>query len=502
MFDTAMHHLQLTKKKTEYFPEIWFILFTLDAHYSYLKRYLGKLSGFLIICAHFMDSVSEREEEFFKELDNFVIQISGNREFSFNDNRSLLKIAEARYPGWKDPGRVTSIPIARIPKLFLNSSDFTNLLQRKWKGIMKYERWDRILYRLLVNEPFEGEPGMLVFPQIDFSRLFFSCVARVEIGMVMVHSKKGIFVFYVETLSGRKLRAFHGLVETKKKYTRILRMLFLYNNTIASKENVPIHSVLCDFSACPSKLSVLKEGNDSSDSKVLVFNRDELKPGTFRIKWNTEVCAAEIKDINWDSSLDIFVARLAALVSIEGASALLHSQLVCGQLQSVTTTNSLETQIKGSSGSCDSELIETVLKFSQVESINGRRKFILWTREQMHIIGKTYNFLMNENRDIRLLITGGKGSGKTMLLIFLVKMVTQILREEGSGRSSVLVCEGTFKSIGLLQIFKSEFFNISVKGMSKTFVFHHRTFCFVQNSKFIARSSSKRLKVWFISPVS
>ena len=103
-------------------------------------------------------------------------------------------------------------------------------------------------------------------------------------------------------------------------------------------------------------------------------------------------------------------------------------------------------------------------------------------------------FLTQVERE-RLLVTGGKGSGKTMLLIFLVKMVTQWLREEDSGKSSVLVKTRTLKSIGLSQIFKSELSNASVKGMSKIF----GTFCFIQNSKFIARSSTKRLNEVILS---
>ena len=79
---------------------------------------------------------------------------------------------EQQYPRWKDPGRISSVPVARVPKLFLYGLQLEKSLQKQLKSFLKGDEGETKLYRLFIKESFSGEPGAIVFPNIDSSHVF------------------------------------------------------------------------------------------------------------------------------------------------------------------------------------------------------------------------------------------------------------------------------------------------------------------------------------------
>ena len=74
------------------------------------------------------------EETFHNELDSFKFMKPGNQTIPFSANEVLLDWAQKQYPRWKEKNNVSSAPVARIPKLFLDDSQLENDLQKKIKG--------------------------------------------------------------------------------------------------------------------------------------------------------------------------------------------------------------------------------------------------------------------------------------------------------------------------------------------------------------------------------
>ena len=145
----------------------------------------------------------ECEEEFFKELDTFNFRMPGNAQIPLFESQMFLQMVKQQYPGWKDPGKITSVPVAGVPTLFLTGSQLETSLKEHLKSTLKGDEGETKLYRLFINESFSGEPGAILFPNVDGSNIFQCKVGRVEIDMALIHSKKGIFVFNVKNRDRR-----------------------------------------------------------------------------------------------------------------------------------------------------------------------------------------------------------------------------------------------------------------------------------------------------------
>ena len=129
------------------------------------------------------------------------------------------------------------------------------------------------------------------------------------------------------------------------------------------------------------------------------------------------------------------------------------SVLINGHLQT-----DLETQIK-SAGYSDQAFEESVTENSQIQTSKRKKRFILWTPEQMKVLAKVYSHLTTPQEiGMRLLVLGGKGSGKTMLLVALAKFAASVI-EEATGDTScvVTVMESSFQSVGLQMMFNEQF---------------------------------------------
>ena len=390
------------------------------------------------------------EQEFFEELDTFNFRMPGNANIPFSENQILLQMMEQHYPRWKDPGNITSVPVARIPKLLLHGSQPEKLLQKHLKSILKGDEGETKLYRLFIKENFSGEPGAIIFPNIDGSHIFKCKAGRVEIDMVLIHSKKGIFVFNVKNQRG-KGTSVSKVKDDIDKHSKFIRMLKNYKST---EDNcfTPVHTVICDFHNEKTKFAKLETRNENTGEHIIVLNETKLETANFMKIWFYRL--EKISDVAWNTSLDVLVARLIALASIEGAASLIHEQMITGVLQSASKKEYSEFQL-GSFGN-NQKLKETVSELSEVENRKGKKRFILRTKAQIEVIAKVFNHVTTSpDRGLRLLVTGGRGTGKTMLLVFLAKMVQSMIEiQTGESTSRTMVIEGTNRARGLIKLLK------------------------------------------------
>ena len=389
------------------------------------------------------------EEKFFNELDTFNFRMPGNANIPFSENQVFLQMIEQQYPRWKDPGKITSVPVTRVPKLLLHGSQLEKSLQKHLKSLSGGEDGEIKLYSLFIEGNFMEQAGAIVFPNVDGSHIFKCQIAKVEIDMVLIHSKKGIFVFNVKNQGGK------GTSERKvkqniKQHSNFIRMLKNYKST---EDNcfIPIHTVICDFANEKTKFAGL-ETHDNAVEQIIVLNKTNLETANFNNTWLQRI--SKIPDIDWNTSLDALVARMIALASIEGATSLIHEQMATGLLQSTNEKEYLEWQM-GSFGNNPNGK-ETVAQHSKIETRKGKKRFILWTKAQMEVIAKVYKHVTtSQDCGLRLLVTGGRGTGKTMLLVFLAKMVQSIIEiQTRESKSRTVVTEGTRTSHGLIQVLK------------------------------------------------
>ena len=408
------------------------------------------ISYFLNTSFQRMAEKDNGEEEFLEELDTFNIRMPGNKDIPFTENQIFLQMIERQYPRWKDPGKITSVPVARVPKMFLQGSQLEKLLQKQFRSVSAGDEGEIKLYRLFMDGNFMGQPGAIVFPNVDGSHIFKCKAGRIEIDMVLIHSKKGIFVFIVKNQGG-KGTSVREVEEDIDKHSKFIRMLKNYKST---EDNcfTPIHTVICDFANEKTKFANLETDNENAGEQIIVLNKKELETANFIKTWFQRI--AKIPDVDWNCSLDVLVARLIALVSIEGAASLIHEQMRSGVLQSTNKKDYLEYQL-GSLGN-NQKLKETVSEHSEVESRKGKKRFILWTKAQMAVIAKVFEHVTtSQDHGLRLFVTGGRGTGKTMLLVFLAKMVQRIIEiQTGERTSRTMVIEGTNLARGLVKVLK------------------------------------------------
>ena len=76
---------------------------------------------------------------FSRELDTFELQMPGAHRVPFRDNENLIKMLRLQYPNWEKVGNISSVPIARVPRLFLNNIQMSKKLQDEFKYLLKGE---------------------------------------------------------------------------------------------------------------------------------------------------------------------------------------------------------------------------------------------------------------------------------------------------------------------------------------------------------------------------
>ena len=486
--------------------------------------------------------------DFENELDSIGFQMpgSGGKLISFSDDCCLLDMANNQYPRWKEEGNVTSVPLAWLPKKFLHDSEMTQTLKKTFKSLSKGDGGEKYLFKLFVEGKFPGQSGFIIFPNFDASEMFKTQIARKEIDMILVHQNYGIFVFNVKREGGKGTTS-DGVKEDIKKHNKLIRMLMNYGTNRDTIHFTPIHTVVCNF-ADKSKFRVLQEQTQNDLEKIFVLNKEDLKPQTFGEKWVNMIKQARFEEFTWTSQMDVLVARLIALNSAESNLAVIHDQMGGGLLQTVSSEQHLQTQIKSikSVESFEKAVVyqskiivqkgaekQTLPEFdnlpetSQVtpsgsekitpnnskiqdfsflkektggedyyqptdgnvfkicnpkkkSSMREKKKFVLWTTDQLKIIAKVYEYLTTAHlnpsqKGLRLIVTGCKGSGKTMLLTFIAIFAQNQAKTE-TQNFKVLICDGGFTSALVLhqirQAFKCseiDFFANSSKKMCSLF---------------------------------
>ena len=78
----------------------------------------------------------EPNQKFYKKLDDIRIHWPGGSQVKFNDNDSLKSFLKSQYRDWEKCD-LTSIPCARVPKIFIRNVDLSKELRSPCKKAMK-----------------------------------------------------------------------------------------------------------------------------------------------------------------------------------------------------------------------------------------------------------------------------------------------------------------------------------------------------------------------------
>ena len=266
--------------------------------------------------------------DFYRELDSFKLQMPGRHIVPFGDNDSLLKMLHCQYPNWETNGKVSSVPVARIPRLFLHNTQMSKKLQKGFKSLQTGEEGEIKIYRLLLEAAGPDQKGMMIFPNVNPREIFRSKSAHVEIDTVVAHPTKGFFVFNIKNQGG-KGSSKQDLENDIKRHGNFIRMLIQYGQE-KSVHSIPIHSVICWLDDDKKKKF---DSVTNSEGRVLVFNKKELKEDEFTSSWSNSL--EKLPDLNPDhkTDFDIAVARLVTLNSLESSAALIHDELETNYMQ-------------------------------------------------------------------------------------------------------------------------------------------------------------------------
>ncbi|XP_075261236.1 uncharacterized protein LOC142352962 [Convolutriloba macropyga] len=408
-----------------------------------------------------------------KALMQLEIQTAGGSIKPFIDTCALKNWIESQYPDWKNVGKITAVPEARIPRLFLHSDQLSKSLRTHFKTIVRGEDGEIRVFTELMKLKNNSE-GLLIFPSLNGSEIFKNKVSelKVEIDILLIHPKKGVFIFNIKNVQNKR----NGLNESEmredfEKHTKFVRHLMNSHTTDIEKKagiDVPIHNVVCNLHD-NSELSWLKKVDFTSQGgfdKVLFFRKSDFD-SLNDVFWSK---LEKIPSVNQNSDLlDILVTRLIALSSMEGAVALIHDNLVSGKLQTIEkipkrVNKFVDAQLADVANNMPDELVEKYRSALPKNSNGNKFRVILWTKEQLGIIVRVLKAVCNsscqEQPKLKLLVKGSKGSGKTMLLMYIKQMISQILSNaeanSDNGKCEVKVCDGSggasmlfFKSLPL-----------------------------------------------------
>ena len=295
----------------------------------------------------------EPNHKFYKKLDDIKIHWPGGSQVKFNDNDSLKSFLKSQYRDW-EMRDVTSIPCARVPKIFIRNVDLSKELPKHFKSLQKGDEGENKVYRMFVNEIGRDHIGIIVLPNFNGS-LIFEKGELGEIDMIVAHPLKGIFLFEVKNESGKKKQKEKWIKNLKSdmlKHVKFIRHLLNYNknhpdqpttsSSAAEKEvfemdTVPIHAV---FYYIPDDLNSIAKLADNdpkwyTEGNVIVFQKSDFR--NFASKWGGEL--EKIPSMKSSATFDILLARLVALNSLEVASALIRQKIVSNQMQSIQTDN-------------------------------------------------------------------------------------------------------------------------------------------------------------------
>ena len=409
----------------------------------------------------------EKFEMLTEELDKLEIHWPGDGRVQFNDDEKLKQFMEYQYPDWKNPGKLTSIPSVRIPRMMVRNDQLSTKLQKQYKSLQKGEMGESKVYKLFVNEVSTDQCGIMIFPNVDGSHIFEEGgPGSVEIDMIVAHPTKGIFVFNIKNEQNVNIQKLRRDI---RKHSDFIRHIMCYGgrssgsseSRIEMKDlnDVPIHSVICYLPGHNSSIFKLadeinlyalqqKQLGRQAD-QVIVFQKAELR--NFAVRWAETILKLPIMEKT--DSFDTLVARLGALNSMEENSSSFHQKIITNDLQAIKVRTSeidlmLAAQIDGiipeekAQGQLD---LITTTKALCKKSNRGKVSVILWTKEQLEIIGTVFKGLTDpskENNPLRINVKGAKGTGKTMLMVHLAQLARSTYQNQQT-EGLVAVCDGS-----------------------------------------------------------
>ena len=405
------------------------------------------------------------------ELDKLEIQGAGGRTANFSDQSFLNQFMENQYPDWKKPGKKTSVPCVRIPDILILEQQMSNKLEKHYRSIQKGEKAERKIYRLFLNDVSNDDEGIIILPNFNGNEIFengsHGCL---EIDMIVAHPTKGIFVFNVKNEQKPKVE---NLKNEMRKHTDFIRYLLCYKSctenptgkitNLEQVSKVPIHAVFCyygNFTPSIDELDKLSKDTDwytegrknRQTELVIVFQNSQLQ--SFASLWKCTL--QKLKNMEKTDKFDVLVSRLVALSSMKQHSSLIHHKFVSNDIQSKKVkTGDLDEWIgKQFDGCFSAENIScepNLIKYTKAlygESKNSKTTVILWTKEQLGIIVRVFKSLTDaasskENKPLRLNVKGAKGSGKTMLMVFLAKLAARMFQKQKTAGSCVVLYDGS-----------------------------------------------------------
>ena len=422
-------------------------------------------------------------ENFHSELDNLRIRWPGGSDIHFSDDQKLKELVKNQYPDWKLKGKVTSIPAVRVPSMFLGPEMMSERLNKQYERIQKGEEGELKVYRIMRDGFGADQTGIVILPNLDTNGLFKSKLGLVEIDMIVLHPSKGIFIVSVKNrkmgeqkpgMDSAAVKEFEEEMKEKLKREMLKHRDFImqlsnYKTSPCSSSSslgfIPVHAVFCQLSWSSENmqdLEINKEWYTYNDTEhVLMFQKPDFL--NFQKRWSEKV--SKICDIEMQDHFETMVARLVALSSMDSATALIHDKMISNSLQSIQVKQKdlntrLDQEFADTSGNVSEDSLrelknvmqKEILESNRNQSKRGKMKVILWTKEQLEIIAEVYETLTcNDGRVLRMNVEGPKGSGKTMLLIYLAKLAQAILdANEQKSCKQVFICDGSFEQLGVL----------------------------------------------------
>ena len=372
-------------------------------------------------------------DDFFRELDNFELQMPGACRVSFGDNKRLVRMLRLQYPNWEEEGKVSSVPIARVPRLFLHNTQMSKKLQKDFNFLQKGEVEEIKVYRLLLDAADPNQKGMMVFPNVNAREIFETESAQLAIDIVVAHPTKGFFVFNIKSQGEKELTP-QKIQWDNDRHKGFINMLIQYGHS-SPVVSIPIYAVICLLHDDKKRKFDSLTNSGNVQNSTIIFSPNELTSKSFAQIWQQKL--AELPNLNNLDVFEVAVARLVALNSLGSSAALIHNQM-----------SSIDMHFKKLRADFKKSLEKNLRAQSEINSNNRRNRYILWTKEQMNIIHTVMEHLQNPTQKgyLRLVVTGCKGSGKTMLLVFLAKLAQHLFSScQKNSESKVLVFNGHFQ---------------------------------------------------------
>ena len=423
---------------------------------------------------------------FNEELNALKFHLPGSAEISMTEDDALARFLADQSPNWNTRGCVTAIPVARVPRVFLRDSEMTKNMVNRYRTIQRGEAGEIAIYKKLTGLNSLSLPsGTLIFPNVDGTH-FSSKEAKVEIDVVVIDSCKGVFVLNVKNIARVKEA---NLVKDMEKHTTFIRLIRDFNSNDQAV-SVPVHGIICSSKNFVETQKLEQSGywkTAERNEKRFVFQPNQV--GDFGLAWQEML--ESIPDIQQNESGQLLklACRLVVLNCMDGTLAHLHEKFESNSIQEIKLKENEASEVLTDtlSRSDDSaaanyeEIAASMMKLdpgddAPIAKHSNKKSMVLWTKEQLNVICRIHSHLKrpeSAKKGCRILVTGPKGSGKTMLLCYvaeLAKLVLSTGRGNKNKQPTILVCDGRFdSSLILFEKLKGEFDSREISVLTGTF---------------------------------